>query len=98
MDDASQPTQGDVDSPTRYGCHGCSLPSTQSTWETPLSKPPKGVGIPEPLSGTLKLNKHNRHRQEDTMPNRLRLSALFAATLALAAAPVSAAGLELAGD
>src|SRR3982074_942590 len=52
-DGTSSPTQGDICSPKRYGCHACTLPSTQSTWETPLSQPPKGVGFPDPLSGTL---------------------------------------------
>src|SRR5215469_11264514 len=34
--------------------HVCTLPSSQSTPEAPRSHPPKGVGFPDPLSGTLK--------------------------------------------
>src|SRR6516225_11214391 len=33
--------------------HVCTLPSSQSTPEAPRSHPPKGVGFPDPLSGTL---------------------------------------------
>src|ERR1700704_6070639 len=40
-------------SPKRYGCLVCTLPSSQSTWEALQSQPPKGVGFPDPLSGTL---------------------------------------------
>src|SRR6516164_3062691 len=36
--------------------HVCTLPSSQSTQEAPRSHPPKGVGFPDPLSGTLKMN------------------------------------------
>ena len=36
--------------------HACTLPSNQSTPETPRSHPPKGVGFPDPLSGTLNPN------------------------------------------
>ena len=34
--------------------HVCAFPSNQSTPEAPRSHPPKGVGFPDPLSGTLK--------------------------------------------
>jgi len=33
--------------------HVCPLQSSQSTPEAPRSHPPKGVGFPDPLSGTL---------------------------------------------
>src|SRR5262249_7921045 len=32
--------------------HVCTLPSSQYTPEAPRSHPPKGVGFPDPLSGT----------------------------------------------
>src|SRR5271166_5043903 len=40
--------------PKRYGCHACTLLSTQSNADALRSQPPKGVGFPDPLSGTLK--------------------------------------------
>src|ERR1700756_5085354 len=34
-------------------CHACTLPSNHFIPEAPRSQPPKGVGFPDPLSGTL---------------------------------------------
>src|SRR5216684_1520143 len=45
---------GGTCSPKPYGCHACTLPSSQSTRKCRNPTPPKGVGFPDPLSGTLK--------------------------------------------
>src|SRR5260370_41892713 len=53
--DTSSPKPGGTCSPKPYGCHACTLPSSQSTRKCRNPTPPKGVGFPDPLSGTLKI-------------------------------------------
>src|SRR5262249_33847359 len=50
----SSPTPNGTCSPKPCGCLACTLPSIHFIPEPPRSQPPKGVGFPDPLSGTLK--------------------------------------------
>jgi hypothetical protein len=47
------PHPGGTCSPKQHDCRACTLPSNHITLEAPRSQPPKGVGFPDPLSGTL---------------------------------------------
>src|SRR5262249_61346482 len=50
----SSPTPNVTCRPKPCGCLACTLPSIHFIPEPPRSQPPKGVGFPDPLSGTLK--------------------------------------------